>query len=40
VIENAVYIPTFNPRLPDLLLGLTIGLTLALTWHWLVGVPH
>lgn len=30
-----MYMPTFNPRLPDLLLGLVIGLSLALTYHWL-----
>lgn len=24
----------FNPRLPDLVLGLAIGLSLALAWHW------
>ena len=34
--EEVVFIPTFNPRLPDVLLGLMIGLTLALTWHWVV----
>jgi len=33
-----VYIPTFDPRVPDLILGLMIGLTLALVWHW-VGWP-
>ena len=29
-----VYFPVFDPRLPDLLLGMIIGLSLALTWHW------
>jgi len=24
----------FNPRLPDLMLGLAIGLSIALAWHW------
>ena len=24
----------FHPRLADVVLGLTIGLTLALAWHW------
>ncbi len=28
--------PVFNPRLPDLLLGMMIGLTLAMTWRWVV----
>ena len=35
-----VYLPTFNPRLPDLLLGLMIGLTLALSWHWVAWTIH
>ena len=28
--------PVFNPRVPDLLLGMMIGLTLAMTWRWVV----
>jgi hypothetical protein len=26
--------PVFDPRLTDVVLGLTIGLSLALAWHW------
>ena len=26
--------PLFNPRLPNLVLGLAIGFSLALAWHW------
>jgi len=26
--------PFFNPRASDLVLGLAIGLSLALAWHW------
>lgn len=32
--------PMLNPRLPDLLLGLVIGLTLALGYHWLAWAFH
>ena len=32
--------PVFNPRMPDLILGLMIGLTLALTWHWVAWTIH
>ncbi len=38
--EEAVQIPIFNPRLPDLLLGFSIGLTIALAWHWVVWTVH
>ena len=31
-----MYLPTFNPRAPDFLLGILIGLSLALTWRWVV----
>ena len=27
--------PIFNPRLPDLLLGMVIGLGIALACHWI-----
>jgi hypothetical protein len=26
--------PVFNPRAADLVLGMAIGLSLALVWHW------
>ena len=26
--------PFLHPRVPDFVLGLTIGLSLALAWHW------
>lgn len=32
--EDVVQVPIFNPRVPDLLLGLMIGLVLALGWRW------
>jgi hypothetical protein len=28
-------VPWFDPRVTDLVLGLTIGLSLALTYHWI-----
>ncbi len=31
--EVPVYFPT-NPRATDVILGVAIGLTLALAWHW------
>jgi len=45
VVENPatigrMYIPYFNPRLPDVVLGLMIGLGIALAWHWVVWVVH
>jgi len=27
-------LPFFHPRVTNLVLGLTIGLSLALAWHW------
>ena len=33
-------VPMLNPRLPDLFFGLIIGLTLALTWHWVAWTIH
>ena len=33
-----MYIPVFNPRLPDFLLGLMIGLSLALVYHVWRGI--
>ena len=32
--------PIFNPRCADLILGLVIGLSLALTWHWIAWAFH
>jgi len=29
-----------HPGLPDLVLGLVIGLSLALTWHWMSWSLH
>jgi hypothetical protein len=33
--EDSVFVPVFDPRTSDVLLGLAIGLTLALGWHWM-----
>ena len=33
-----MYIPVFNPRLPDFLLGLMIGLGLAVAYHVWHGI--
>lgn len=35
-----MYIPFFDPRLPDVVLGLMIGLGIALAWHWVVWAVH
>jgi len=32
--------PFFHPRFPDLLLGLVIGLSLSLAWHWVTWAIH
>lgn len=32
--------PFFNPRTPDLVLGLAIGLSLALVIHWVSWTVH
>jgi hypothetical protein len=29
----AVFVPTFNPRLANVILGVVIGLVLSLAWH-------
>ena len=32
--------PMFDPRSTDVILGLVIGLSLALAWHWVAWVIH
>lgn len=32
--------PFLNPRSADMMLGLAIGLTLALAYHWVAWVIH
>jgi hypothetical protein len=32
--------PVFDPRMTDLVLGLCIGLSFALAWHWVVWTIH
>jgi hypothetical protein len=32
--------PFLNPRVPDFVLGLAIGLSLALAWHWVAWAVH
>jgi hypothetical protein len=32
-----VVVPIFHPRLPDFVLGLVIGLSMALAWHWVAA---
>jgi len=39
-VEDSTQMPVFNPRFHDLLLGLVIGLSMALTWHWIVWTVH
>jgi len=39
VSEDAVF-PSFHPRLPELMLGMAIGLSLALAWHWVAWTIH
>ena len=34
VKEVGSVFPFLHPRVPDFVLGLTIGLSLALAWHW------
>ncbi len=31
-----MYLPTFNPRAADMILGVMIGLVLSLAWHVVV----
>ena len=33
--KESLVFPFLNPRLPDLLLGMIIGLAIALGFHWL-----
>ncbi len=35
--ESSVF-PILNPRLPDLLLGMVIGLGIALVCHWIAWI--
>lgn len=39
MLEDAVF-PSFHPRLPELMLGMAIGLSLALAWHWVAWTIH
>ena len=32
--------PVFDPRMTDLVLGLVIGLSFALAWHWVTWTIH
>ena len=32
--------PVFDPRMTDLVLGLAIGLSFALAWHWVAWTIH
>ena len=34
ITSEASVFPFLHPRVPNFVLGLTIGLTLALAWHW------
>ena len=33
-LKGVSVFPFFNPRAADLVLGLVIGLSLSLAWHW------
>ncbi len=38
--KGVVVFPFFDPRAPDLVLGLAIGLSLALALHWVSWTIH
>ena len=33
-------IPFLDPRAPNFVLGLVIGLSIALAWHWVAWTVH
>lgn len=35
-LRSVPVFPFLHPRVPDLVLGLAIGLSLSLVWHWVV----
>ncbi|MBI3011603.1 MAG: hypothetical protein HYY58_03835 [Candidatus Omnitrophica bacterium] len=35
VLKGVLVFPFLNPRASELVLGLAIGLSLALAWHWI-----
>ncbi|MBI3996279.1 MAG: hypothetical protein HY352_01345 [Candidatus Omnitrophica bacterium] len=37
--ERSVF-PFLHPRMPNFVLGLAIGLSLALVWHWVAWALH
>lgn len=39
-LEGLPVFPILNPRLPDLMVGMFIGLVLALAWHWAAYAFH
>ena len=38
--KGVLVFPFLNPRAADLVLGLAIGLSLALVWHWVSWAAH
>lgn len=40
VEENVAVFPVFDPRSTDLVLGLAIGLSLAMVCHWVSWAVH
>ena len=36
LLRSVSVFPFLHPRVPDLVLGLAIGLSLSLVWHWVV----
>ena len=35
MVRRFLVFPFYHPRLPNLVLGMAIGLSLTLAWHWL-----